>query len=45
MFSGACEGLGAATMCVRYPNAGKSLSVQRNSSLQEGSQIKTRLKF
>lgn len=38
----ACEGLGAATMCVRYPNAGKSLSVQRNSSLQEGSQMKTR---
>lgn len=32
---GACEGLSAASMCVRYPHALKSQIVQRNASLQE----------
>ncbi|XP_073992373.1 trafficking protein particle complex subunit brun isoform X2 [Rhodnius prolixus] len=31
----ACEGLSAASMCVRYPHALKSQIVQRNASLQE----------
>ncbi|CAB0008431.1 unnamed protein product [Nesidiocoris tenuis] len=31
----ACEGLSAASMCVRFPNLHKVQSVQRNTSLQE----------
>ncbi|KAF6213902.1 hypothetical protein GE061_011627 [Apolygus lucorum] len=37
----ACEGLSAASMCVRFPNMHKSQTVQRNTSLQETNKTKT----
>ncbi|KAL1123080.1 hypothetical protein AAG570_002168 [Ranatra chinensis] len=32
----ACEGLSAASVCIRFPNMNKICPVQRNSSLREG---------
>ncbi|KAK9505487.1 hypothetical protein O3M35_009531 [Rhynocoris fuscipes] len=37
----ACEGLSAASMCIRYPNALKSQIIQRNASLQETNKSRT----